>query len=216
MPLKVDVSGRRFSRLLVLREAGRSNFGQVLWRCRCDCGAIVVTPSAPLMDGRTKSCGCLRRDNSIVHGLDKHPLRRTHFGMLQRCYNPKNKRFAVYGGRGIRVCCRWRVGEGGKHPFELFLHDMGPRPMGHTLDRINKDGDYEPGNVRWATVSQQNNNRNCRPNAAVCLLDGQKLTIPQACALRGLSESTVYARLKAGRSVKDAFTVGRLSRRAKR
>jgi hypothetical protein len=214
MPLKLNIISHRFDRLLVICEAGRSKFGQVLWRCQCDCGAVVVTPSGPLKNGRTKSCGCLRRDRQTTHGLDQHPLRRTHRGMLERCYNPKNKRFASYGGRGIAVCDRWRSGEGSRTGLELFVEDMGPKPTPkHTIDRKDNDGNYEPGNCRWATKAEQNKNRNCRPDARVFLVGGRHLTVQQACALHGLNESTVYARLKDGRSVEEAFTAGRLPRR---
>lgn len=112
------------------------------------------------MRGKSESCGCLRAEKLLAavthHGLRHHPLYQRWKGMMQRCYNPKLTQFKDWGGRGITVCERW-------HDVALFIEDierdLGPCPPGMTLDRRDNDGNYEPGNVRWATRLQQTHNR---------------------------------------------------------
>lgn len=159
---KIDITGQRFGRLLVVTDDGDRHVSpgghsSILWRCQCDCGAVVSVRGSDLSRGETKSCGCLQRE-LVAARLRRHGHRHTAtygswMAMLQRCRNPANKRWARYGGRGIKVCDRWLV-------FENFLADLGERPQGKTLDRWpNPDGDYEPNNCRWATNYQQRHNR---------------------------------------------------------
>lgn len=110
--------------------------------------------------------------------------------MMQRCYNPNRDSFSEYGGRGIKVCARW-------HTFENFVADMGPRPAGMTLERINNDGDYEPSNCKWATRLEQAMNR--RSNTFL-ELNGERLTASEWSARLGISKATICKRRKAGRS----------------
>lgn len=154
MTAPLQLVGRRFGRLIVLRRA--ENFGLTTgWLCLCDCGVEKPFRANSLVHGKTKSCGCLRSEILAV-------LRTTHAhcgsgayaswaGMKYRCASAKCKCYKNYGGRGIRVCDRWDV-------FENFLEDMGERPDGTSIDRIDNDGNYEPGNCKWSTPLEQASN----------------------------------------------------------
>lgn len=153
MPQKVkDLTEVRFSRLTVRWPIGRDRRGSIVWLCSCACGRLKTIASRHLLDGATKACGCLNR----LHGQSRTPLHHIWTAMLQRCSNPNSQNYHRYGGRGIRVCERWM-------DFKNFALDMGPRPKGLTLDRINNDGNYEPLNCRWTTMAAQTANRSPRP-----------------------------------------------------
>jgi hypothetical protein len=163
MPQLLDLRGKRFARLVVTGRApnrGRKS----RWHCDCDCGGKAVVSTGDLRAGHTESCGCIAREMG-KHFTARHRRSRTieyrvWAQMIGRCTNPKNSRYAYYGGRGIVVCSRWRKGEDGIGAFECFLADVGPKPgPGFSIDRVNNDGPYEPGNVRWATKKQQISNR---------------------------------------------------------
>jgi len=158
----VEIVGEVYGRLTVLRREGsiRSN---AAWRCRCRCGNEIVVRGITLRSGNTSSCGCLvsdllaernRRNRRQVHGHAARlsPAYRSWMAMNGRCRNPNDPGFHLYGGRGITICDRWR-------DFVCFLEDMGDRPPGTSIDRIDNDGNYEPGNCRWATPKQQGQRR---------------------------------------------------------
>jgi hypothetical protein len=167
--------GKRFGRLVVVERVGRAPNRAYLWRCRCDCGGETTAPTGALGYGDIQSCGCLRIERARMattkHGLmpahKKHPLHGSWQNMIQRCYNQKAVSYPNYGGRGIRVCDRWRFGEDGRAAFECFVRDMGPKPSPqHSIDRIDNDGHYEPDNCRWASRKQQSANQRPRERAS--------------------------------------------------
>lgn len=155
MPPLINLKGQRFGMLRVLRDSGkRTRSNAVLWLCRCKCGTKKLVWGVHLRNGQIVSCGSCSK---IKHGFSYHPLYDTYRSILSRCFKSQAKSFRYYGGRGITVCTRWL----GKDGFANFVQDVGPRPEGKTLDRINNNENYEPGNVRWATSFVQAQNRRC-------------------------------------------------------
>ena len=152
--------GRSFGRLTVLSRAGKRR-GEVLWSCLCGCGTERTVSNSKLLTGNTRSCGCLKRElaatraakRNMTHGMYGTRAYRSYCCAKYRCNNPRNDGYASYGGRGIKFLFT---------SFKQFYAELGPRPRGTSIDRINPDGNYEPGNVRWATPLQQTHNRRSR------------------------------------------------------
>jgi hypothetical protein len=147
----------RYGRMIAVEFVTRDVRSNQKWRMICDCGTKPVCLAFGVKSGRILSCGCLQKEKTAAlfrtHGMSRSTEYHIWDAMIQRCTNPKANKFRLYGGRGIKVCERWRK------DFQKFFDDMGPRPAKTSIDRYpNRNGDYQPGNCRWATAKQQNNN----------------------------------------------------------
>lgn len=191
--IKKELTGKRFGRLQVIKLDGFVRNRVSVWLCFCDCGTWKKVRSANLLNANTQSCGCLQRDAfgsiSRTHGMSGSPEHRAWKHMRNRCYNPNVKEYPYYGGRGIKVCDRWL------ESFENFFADMGQRPSSsHSIDRFpNGDGDYEPGNVRWATDLEQSRNRS---NNLFYTFNGETLILKEWADKLGFEYSFLRARLR--------------------
>jgi hypothetical protein len=175
-----DKTGRRYGRLTVIALEPTEN-GRVRWRCRCDCGAVVVVASVNLRRNawHTSSCGCLKKDKkgvAVTHGETvngRHSVEyRLWHDIIRRCEDDGRDDYENYGARGIRMSALWR------HDVAAFVRHIGRRPTAHhTIDRIDPNGDYEPGNVRWATRTNQNQNTR---RVWLCDIDGQRIGVQEA------------------------------------
>lgn len=198
-----DLTGKSFGRWKV-EKRDISYFGKGVgahWICECKCGMIKSVNGARLRCGRSKSCGCLAfelsAERNYKHGFSRSATYRTWIRMRSRCNDENNPSYKNYGGRGIKVCARW------ENSFKAFFEDMRERPGNiFSIDRINNEGDYEPGNCRWSTAREQRNNS--RQNRFICI-DGTKKTIAQWSRYYGVSPSTAWMRLRRGLSPEEAF-----------
>lgn len=192
MPLKNLQVGQRFGRLVLEYEADRSLSNKRRWMCLCDCGARRVFGQSNLVSGNTSSCGCLRSEIASsrlkTHGFGKTAEYSIWKGIKNRCLNPSTQGYRKYGARGITICDQWR------DSFVEFLDHIGPRPSPfHSVDRIDNNRGYEPGNVRWATMVEQNRNR--RDNVLLTF-DGETMTMAEWADQVGISAKVIQIRLR--------------------
>ncbi len=200
MPKLHDLTGHRFARLVVISQAPKGSGGHSRWNCLCDCGEALIRLGGNLRGGSAKSCGCQKRpsnNNNRQHGQSYTTTYASWSRMLMRCQNPNVRQYQWYGARGIKVCDRWKT-------FKNFYTDMGDRPRGMTLDRIDNDGNYEPSNCRWATNSVQHHNK--RSNHLITF-NGETLNLTDWANCIGISKVTLCARLtRYGWSIERALT----------
>ena len=196
MPPKIDLTGQRFERLVVIAPAptkGRETF----WQCCCDCGAELAVRTSNLRHGRAGSCGCRQRDAVTTHGLCNAPEYKPWASMIERCTKPESPSWPYYGAKGVTV-----------HPtlmtIEGFIAEIGPRPSPeHTIDRIANKGHYEPGNIRWATHVVQCRNRSSN---RLITYGGRTLCLAAWEEETGIPQATIAYRLRVGWSVERALS----------
>lgn len=197
MRISIDLIEQKFGRLVIIKRMDNDKWGHHRWLCRCVCGKEKIINGGDLKSGNTKSCGCLR----IKHGHNNREKTSETYkswqGMIQRCTNPKNKHYHCYGGRGIIICKRWLE-------FENFLEDMGERPEGYQIDRINNNRNYCKSNCRWVTSKE--NNRNRRDNIFITYKNKTQLLIEWA-EETGIPYRTLWNRIVLlGWSIERALT----------
>jgi hypothetical protein len=198
--IRKDITGKVFGRLTA---TGRDELTRK-WECLCSCGGKALVKRSNLLEGKQRSCGCLYRETrgaqSRTHGMSSTPEYKTWKNMKYRCYNQRSKDYRLYGAKGIVVCDRWLAS------FENFFADIGPRPAGMTIDRFqNKEGNYEPGNCRWASPVQQANNTS--RNISVTIGD-RTMNFSQWCREFGIDNSFAHARMQVcGWSPEKALTM---------
>lgn len=197
-----DLTGAKFGRLTALAEAPRERGNwRVRWTCQCDCGVRTTVSASHLTMGKIQSCGCLKSELDVTrnrtHGKSKTPTYKNWAEMLKRCRNPKSKNWEYYGGRGITVCDRWLS-------FENFLEDMGERPDGMSVERMNNSLGYSPENCKWATfLEQMNNTRKCKP----VFFNGRTITISMLAREYGLNPKAVLERVRKGKTIEQALGI---------
>jgi hypothetical protein len=192
---RLDLTGETYGRLTVRKYAGKDKNGRLTWECVCTCGTVVVKYTMLLRTGKVRSCGCLQSEVAAAHctSMTRHghyknnrptPEWSAWLSMRQRCQREEHPYFADYGGRGITVCPQWEQ-------FEVFLADVGPRPgKGYSIDRRDNTRGYEPGNCRWATSVEQNNNT--RRNRMI-EVDGVEQSLSEWCRILGTDRALFRA-----------------------
>lgn len=204
MPKTRNLVGKSFGKWTVIDSSSkRGSRNEVYWLCRCECGTVRDVNEKNMTQGLSKSCGCTNAIGALnkSHGhAANHTISKTYHswaGMKARCSNPKNSHYHIYGGKGIKVCERW-------HRFENFLADMGEKPTGASLDRIDPEKDYSPENCRWADAAQQANNKT---NNRYITAFGETLTLSQWAERIGVTHGSLVFRIdKAGWPLEKALS----------
>ena len=203
MAKNLDLTGKKFGRWSVIKKQERRGlYGSVPWLCQCDCGVQRDIVASTLVDGRSRSCGCWKSEKARTHGKSRTAIYELWSGMLKRCSNTNSEQYANYGGRGIQVCERWKK-------FENFYADMGECPAGHSLDRIDNNGNYEPRNCRWATQKQQVRNKQ---NTFMVEFEGKQIALAELCERHGLPLKRTRNRIVVGWPLEEALNPNKVSR----
>jgi hypothetical protein len=201
MSKRQDVTGQIFGRLTAVRFSHSDIYRASHWECLCSCGNSHTVNLSSLKSGAVRSCGCFQKEVAKqqveTHGMCGKPEYRSWAGMVQRCTNPNAKHYDYYGGRGIAVCTEWL------ESFENFYRDMGDRPAGCSLDRIDSSGNYCKENCRWSTASEQQNNM--RSNRTLTY-DGRTMTVAQWIKELNLNSNTTRKRLRLGWTAEEVLT----------
>ena len=197
----IDLTGKRFGKLVVLKRVENNMHRQPQWECLCDCGNKTIVVGQKLRKGITKSCGCLVYEQKarMTHGMTGTVLHNRWLNMKSRCFNPKNKRYARYGGRGITVCPEWM-------DFSNFYEWSMANGFSEnlSLDRIDNDKGYSPENCRWANPKQQSNNTS--RNVKICY-NGEEKTLSEWCELLNLDYKLIHGRIhQSGMTFEEAIT----------
>lgn len=194
MSKSASLIGLTFGDLTVVCRNGSDRHG-ALYLCRCACSKTRTAHGSKLRSGAALSCGCRRGEQ---HGGRRRPEYKVWGAIIERCENPHSDHFDRYGGRGIRMCRRWR------ESFAAFLADMGARPSPqHWIERIDNDGHYEPVNCKWATRAEQARNRSNNRLITFC---GESLPLVTWAERTGLSKATIEGRLRRGWPTERALT----------
>lgn len=192
MPREIAMIGKKYNRLFVVSVASRLNGRPYKMNCICDCGTKKEVNYGAILTGASKSCGCLKKEHLIKynfkHGYGGTKIHDTWKAMIDRCFNPKNKNFNRYGGRGIIVCNEWLI-------FDNFLHDMGEPQKHLSIDRIDNNGNYSKDNCRWATHTQQERNKSTN---AIFTHNGKTMCMKEWAEYIGINYSTLANRLYRG------------------
>lgn len=191
-----DITGMTFGRLKAIRRDGKGS--PTKWMCLCQCGKSHVVTMQPLVEGRVKSCGCLQKDR--IHRMIKSPEYNTWASMRSRCRNETRKEYPAYGGRGITYCERWES-------FKNFYEDMGERPEGYSIERIDVNGDYEPDNCEWIPLEDQCLNTRKRK----IMYNGKRIILAREAAKLNISRQALHQRLKTWPLEKALTTVNPVS-----
>ena len=206
-----NLLGMKLGRLSVIRPAANNEFNHTTWLCQCDCGVVKTVETNKLCSGTTTSCGCYGKE-ARIRGCTKHgvsgrngkpeaPEYASWRAMINRCCQPGSSRYRRYGGRGITVHPEWR------HSYLAFVRDMGPKPEpkhAYSLDRIDNNGPYSPGNCRWATMGQQQNNRITNHRMTH---NGQSRTLTEWALVAGIPRGAFKRRIYMGWSIADAVSL---------
>lgn len=199
----IDLTGQRFGKLVVIKRDGITNSKHTRWLCKCDCGNFSYVSKVNLKNGSTKSCGCLKKEKftNYKHGKVNSRLYYIYNGMKARCYNKNHHAYFHYGGRGIKICDEWLDKKSGFISFYSWAINNGYKQR-LTIDRIDVNGNYEPNNCRWVTISEQANNKR---NNYFISYNGETHTIAEWSKILDIPYSILFDRLRRKRDIDKIF-----------